>query len=201
MSLGNGRDGADGRPAAASSLEPLSKEASTLIRRGVGRLISGANELAVIALVSPVFLLGVLLAVEGASAAKGVPRDRLQRGLDLGLFVAYGVTLIALAIRARWGASRARKILPDALSDDRGVRAAAKERLLRIAGPAPVRRLADRVAARGCLLTIVLALGAVVGWIFLRTPDPIWLVVFVGTAVAIDVRWRALVADAADQMR
>lgn len=200
MTLGNGHDGANGK-GAAPALEPLTRDASTEIRRGVGRLLSGANELSVIALVSPVFLLGVFLAVEGMSAAGDLPRDRMQRNLDLGLFAAYGVALVTLAARAKLGSRRARALLPDALSDDPAVRAAAKARLLRIAGPAPVRRFADWIAARGCLLTIVLALAALAAWLFLRSPDPIWLVVFVGTAVAMDVRWRALVADAAEQMR
>lgn len=179
---------------------PLPADAATEIRRAVGRLLIGANELTVIAFVSPVFLLGAYLAAQGFANVGNLSRERVQSPLDFVLFGGYAVALIALAFRARRGAARARRLLPDALSSDPGTRAAARARMLRLAGPAPVRRAADWIAQRGCLLVIVFAVVTIVAWIFLPVPDPIWLVVFVGTAVAMDVRWRALVADVADQM-
>lgn len=198
---GNGVDRTPpGPPPEPPAPPPLSAEAATEIRRGVGRLINGANELGVIALVSPVFLLGAFLAAQGFANVGTLSRTRAQRPLDYALFGGYALALFALAIRARLGAARARKLLPDALSNEPAARASAKARMLRLAGPAPVRRAADWIATRGCLLIAVFAVLAVVAWLFLPVPDPIWLVVFVGTAVAMDVRWRALVADVADQM-
>lgn len=200
---GHGGNGADHgtRPPAQPPTAPLSAETAIEIRRGVGRLITGANELGVIALVSPVFLLGAFLAAEGfATATRHTARGRAQQPLDFALFGGYAVVLVALALRARLGAGRAKKILPDALSDDHAVRVAARARMLRLAGPAAVRRIADWVATRGCTLVIAFAVIAVAAWFFLPIPDPVWLVVFVGTAVAMDIRWRALVADVADQM-
>lgn len=191
-------NGADHDPAAAHS--PLSTQSSTEIRRGVGRLINGANELAVIALVSPAFLLGAFLAAEGFARAGHTSRNAGQRPLDFALFGGYGVVLVALAIRARLGAGRARKLLPDALSDDRNVRRVAREKILRLAGPPFVRQLSDWIASKGCLLVMLFAIAAIAAWYVLPVPDPVWLVVFVGTAIAMDVRWRALVVDVADQM-
>lgn len=192
---GNGAD----RPGPPPSA-PLSEESAVEIRRGVGRLITGANELGVIALVSPVFLLGAFLAAQGFAAANTAARARAQRPLDYALFGGYAVALLALAVRARLGAGHARKILPDALSDDPAVRTQARARMLRLAGPAFVRRTADWIATRGCTLMIAFAAIAVAAWLFLPVPDPVWLVVFVGTSIGMDIRWRALVADVADQM-
>lgn len=193
--------GPNGHGNGADRTSPLSAQTAVEIRRAVGRLITGANELAVIALVSPVFLLGAFLAAEGfATTAGHAARGRTQRPLDFALFGGYALVLVALAIRARLGAGRARKILPDALSDDRAVRLEARARMLRLAGPPAVRRAADWIAARGCALVIAFAALAVASWFVLPIPDPVWLVVFVGTAIAMDIRWRALVADVADQM-
>ena len=196
---GHGGNGADPAPPRERHA-PLSQQHSTEIRRGVGRLITGANELAVIALVSPAFLLGAFLAAEGFARAGHTSRNAGQRPLDFALFGGYGLVLVALAIRARLGAGRARKLLPDALSDDRDVRAAARVKILRLAGPPAVRRASDWIAGKGCLLVAVFAMVSVAAWYVLPVPDPVWLVVFVGTAIAMDVRWRALVADVADQM-
>ena len=190
---GNGADHAPQRS------EPLSNETAIEIRRGVGRLITGANELAVIALVSPVFLLGAFLAAQGF--ANFGSATRMGAGwLDYGLFGGYAVVLVLLAIRARVVAGRARRILPDALSDDHAVRIDARARMLRLAGPPVARRIADWIATRGCTLGIAFAAVAIASWFFLPIPDPVWLVVFVGTAIAMDIRWRALVVDVADQM-
>jgi len=196
---GNGADHSQS-PRAATPV-PLAAETAVEIRRGVGRLITGANELGVIALVSPVFLLGAFLAAEGfATATSHSARGRSQRPMDFALFGGYAVVLIALAIRARLGAARAKKLLPEALSDEHRVRVAARERMLRLAGPPAIRRVADWIATRGCTLVIAFAAIAVASWFFLPVPDPVWLVVFVGTSIAMDIRWRALVADVADQM-
>lgn len=191
MSGGNGAE----RAAA-----PLPAEASTEIRRAVGRLITGAHELTVIALVMPVFLIGLELAAEGFSAGGYVERTAEQRPLDRALFVIYAVALWALAVRARLGASRARKLLPDLLSDDGGARGRARARLVRLGGAPVLRRAAEWIATRGCVILILFAIAMVVAWMLLPVPNPLWVTIFGGTAVAIDVRWRALVADAADQL-
>ena len=198
MSRGNGHANS-GEPARWAG--PLPQERQVEIRRGVGRLITGANELGVIAIVSPLFLGGLALAAEGMhNAGFLMQRGTRQRPLDFLLFGIYALALVALAIRARFGARRAIALLPDAIADDAARRAEARERILLIAGPAPVRHFADRVANAGCVLFLVFTAVCVALWLFLPTPDPLWLAIFAGTAVAMDVRWRALVADVAEQI-
>ena len=199
--MGRANGHANGPEPPAPWTGPLPQERQVEIRRAVGRLITGANELGVIAIVSPVFLAGLALAAEGMhNAGFLMQRGARQRPLDLLLFGGYALALMALALRARLGARHAVKLLPDAISDDAPKRAAARDRLLRLGGPAPIRRLADRIAEAGCVLFLVFAAVCVALWLFLPTPDPLWLAIFAGTAVAIDVRWRALVADVADQI-
>ncbi len=171
------------------------------VRAGIERLKNGAGELAVIALVMPLFLVGLELATAGLSTGGPIERGPRQVMLDRALYVIYGVALLALALRARIGAARARRLLPDLLSSDGDVRAAARERLLRLGGSAKMRALADRVAARG--VTMLAAFFVIAGfvWLFLPVPNPVWLTIFAGTIAAMDVRWRALVADAAEQLR
>jgi len=175
------------------------------IRLGVGRLIRGAQELAVIALVMPLFLLGLDLAAEGFSAGGFVERADTERALDRALFAAYAVVVVGLAVRAWLGARRARALLPEALSESPESRARARERILRLGGSPSLRRAAEWVAHRGCLLLIAvmaLALGLWLfsAWLPVPIPNPLWMGVFLTTTVGMDVRWRALVADLVDQM-
>lgn len=190
----NGREPPDAAP------RPLGRDAAVELRRGVGRLQAGAGELVVIALVMPVFLAGLELATLALVSGGFLERTTTQRTLDLGLFGGYALVLVALAVRARIGAARAVRLLPALLDDDAGVREDARARLLRLAGPEALRRLAERVAERGCLLLVVLGAVAILAAFLLPIPNPFWLTIFAGTAVAMDVRWRALVADVADQL-
>ena len=188
--------GSNGREIVA---RPLSREESDRIRLAVGRLVTGASELFTIALVMPIFLAGAELAAEGFNASGALLRDGIQRPLDRSLFVAFALVLFGFALRARIGASRAKKLLPDALADDPAVREKARLRLARLGGPAPLRRAAEWVAEEWRVLLAVLAIVVAVTSL-LPIPNLVWLAVFLSVAVAVDVRWRAMVADVADQL-
>lgn len=170
------------------------------MRRAVGRLHSGAHELGVIALVMPIFLAGLELAAEGFDAAGVVQRDATQRRLDRIAAVVYFALLALLALRARIGAGRAVRLLPALLSVQAADREEARVRLERLGGPPAVRDVADAVADHGWMLLILFAVLATTAWALGAGPNPLWLTIFVGTAVAIDVRWRGLVADVSDQL-
>lgn len=170
------------------------------MRRAVGRLHTGAHELGVIALVMPVFLAGMELAAEGFDAAGVVQRDASQRRLDRIVGGVYFAVLVVLALRARLGARRAAAMLPALLSESVPEREEARLRLQRLGGPAAVRHLADAVADHGWMLLILFAVLATAAWALGFAPNPLWLTIFVGTAVAIDVRWRGMVADVSDQL-
>lgn len=161
---------------------------------------TGAHELGVIALVMPVFLAGLELAAEGFDAAGVVQRDASQRRLDRIVGGGYFLVLVALAVRARIGARRAGLLLPELISAQRAEREDARLRLERIGGPAAVRHLADAVADHGWMLLILFAVLATAAWAMGWAPNPLWLTIFAGTAAAIDVRWRGMVADVSDQL-
>lgn len=179
---------------------PLTPSESEEFRRAIGRLENGARELFVIALVMPIFLAGAELAAEGFSASGGVlSREGFQRPFDRSVFVGFALVLFAFALRARIGAGRAVRLMPDALSDDPLVRETARERLLRLGGPAPVRAAAGFVVEHwGKLVLGVVAAVAVTA--ILPMPNPLWLAVSLVIATAMDVRWRAMMADAAGQL-
>lgn len=170
------------------------------MRRAVGRLQNGAHELGVIALVMPIFLAGLELAAEGFDAAGVVRRDGSQRRLDRIAAAAYLVVLVLLALRARIGSRRAAGLLPALLSSAPVEREEARARLERLGGRPAMRDFADAVADHGWLLLILFAVLATTGWALGFAPNPIWLTIFAGTSMAIDVRWRALVADVSDQL-
>lgn len=171
------------------------------MRRAVGRLQSGAHELGVVALVMPIFLAGMELATEGFSAASEVMyRAPAQGRLDRIAAVIYFLVLVLLALRARIGSGRAVRLLPALLSDQASGREEARIRLERLGGPRAVRELADAVADHGWMLLILFAVLATTAWALGWAPNPIWLTIFAGTGAAIDVRWRALVADVSDQL-
>lgn len=179
---------------------PLTPSESEEFRRAIGRLQNGARELLVIALVMPIFLAGAELAAEGYNASGGaLVREDFQRPLDRVVFVAFAVALFALALRARLGAGRAVRLMPDALSDDPAVRETARARLLGLGGPAPVRAAAGWIAGNGGRLVLAIVV-AVFCTTLLPIPSPLWLAVAVVIVVAMDVRWRAMMADAAGQL-
>ena len=180
-------------------------DAPTEVRRAVGRLVSGAGELTAIALVMPLFLAGLELAQEGFVNGGLSDRSPEQTPLDRGMLVVYGVALLLMAVRARLGARAARRILPDATSADPAARERARAALRALAGPAAIRRASEWTAKKGCLLSIGLFVVLGVTWRVLTAryhpfPNPIWLTIFLATLVAMDVRWRAMIEDAADQL-
>lgn len=215
MGEGNGKVGPSSPPSGVgpapgpgshAGARPLTQDEADEIRLAVGRLKNGAGELTAVALITPIFLAGVELAAQGFSSAarqgqvsETLIRDATQTSFEHVLFVAFFLGCVALALRARVGASRATKLLPDALAPDLAVREAARARLLRLAGPAPMRAAAEWVAAKWRMLLLVLVAIVVVAN-FLPVPNPVWLAVFLAILAGVDVRWRAMVADVADQL-
>ncbi len=192
MVAGNGRNGAS-----SADHDPLPESSIAAIQLAVARLEHGARELTAIAWIAPVFLAGLELAIAGFVAGGKADRSAAQRPLDLALFIAYGAALAVLAVRARRGSSRTRRLLPELLSADPEARDLARAHVLRLAGPPFARRLAAWVGGHGCALFLGLVAIAFVASNLLPLPDPVWLAVFVSTAVAIDLRWRAMVTAAA----
>ena len=182
--------------------EPLavSEKQSIEIRRGVGRLQNGARELLVIALVMPLFLAGAELAAEGFNASGTILRDGIQRPFDRTVFAVFEALLVLLALRSQIVSARAARVLADALSENPDVRAGARERLVRLAGPAPIRRASDWIAIQRGRLLLAVVFVLIVSSALHTMPNPIWLAVLGTIAVAADVRWRAMVADAAGQI-
>lgn len=194
------RDPVTGMNGDGAVRRPLTPSESEEFRRAVGRLQNGARELLVIALVMPIFLAGAELAAEGYSASGGVlAREDLQRPLDRVVFVAFGLALFALALRARLGAGSAVRLMSDALSDDPAVRETARARLLGLGGPALVRAAAGWIVENGGRLVLAVVV-AVLGTTLLPIPSPLWLAVAIVIVVAMDVRWREMMADAAGQI-
>ena len=188
--------GANGRE---SAQRPLTRDESDEIRLAIGRLLHGANELFTIALVMPIFLAGAELAAEGFDASGALIREGMQRNFDRASFVGFGLVLFAFALRARIGASRAKALLADALADDPALREKARARLERLGGPPPLRRAQIWIVEQWRVLLIVLiAIVAVTS--LLPMPNLVWVAAFLAVGVAMDVRWRAMVADAADQL-
>lgn len=173
------------------------------VRAGIARLKNGAGELAIVAVVMPLFLAGLELAAAGFAAGGFTMAERGPReaSLDRALYVVYFVALVSLAVRARIAAARASRLLPELLAADEGTRLGARERLLRLAGNAKLRAFYGRITAeRAVTLLLAFFVVAAFAWIFVPTPNPVWLTIFAGTVIAIDARWRGLVADAADQV-